>query len=79
MNRDDRPMTTNTDAIEAMASTRSRAFANAFAKTTMEETKTKATNASERLRVTVLNAAIKSEASARSDVPTIVRALEGMR
>ena len=58
---------------------RGKRFVDGFAKTALDATMRNVNDASERLRVTVLNAAIQSEASATSDLPTLERAVMAMR
>ena len=58
---------------------RGKRFIDGFTKTALDATMRNVNDASERLRVTVLNAAIQSEASATSDLPTLERAVIAMR
>ena len=58
---------------------RGKRFIDGFTKTSVDATMRNVDDASERLRVTVLNAAIQSEASATSDLPTLERAVIAMR
>jgi len=57
---------------------RGKRFIDGFTKTSVDATMRNVDDASERLRVTVLNAAIQSEASATSDLPTLERAVIAM-
>jgi hypothetical protein len=58
---------------------RSTHFVDGFARTCVDATAANVRDASEMLRTTTLNAAIQSEASATSDLPTLERAVKAMR
>ena len=58
---------------------RSAQFVDGFSKTCVEATRANVRDAGEILKTTTLNAAIRSEASATSDLPTFERAVTAMR
>lgn len=58
---------------------RSHRFVEGFARTCVEATGRNVSDAGESLRMTTLNCAIRSEASAMSDVPALERAAKAMR
>ena len=58
---------------------RSAQFVDGFSKTCVEATRATVRDAGEILKTTTLNAAIRSEASATSDLPTFERAVTAMR
>jgi len=69
---------TSAGGISAAAARRGDAFVEGFVKTCVDGTRANAMDAGEMLRTTTLNAAIKSEASATSDLPTLERAVSAM-
>ena len=54
-------------------------FVDGFARACVDATAANVRDAAEVLRTTTLNAAIRSEASATSDLPTLERAVKAMR
>ena len=58
---------------------RSAQFVDGFSKTCVEATRANVRDAGMILKTTTLNAAIRSEASATSDLPTFERAVTAMR
>ena len=73
------PASVAASAASAVIASRGEQFVDGFVRSCVDATRANARDASERLRMTTLNAVIKSEASVMSDLPMLERAVTAMR